>query len=162
MLLTLPDVTLTEIASYFAPEAALVYSTAAKNLGCDRSRNIQLFACKLVAPIVAMGPEHPLVECKEDLEWFNDMTFFDCLDAIQELSDCLLEARSCHVWVRMNRAARLKPSYLVPRTVAYWGLNDEHPREFLNARICAVYRCRLVGRVRRAIKRSLQLRALVG
>ena len=95
---------------------------------------------------------------KDDISTFMSDDQRTCSWSLKVIGDELLKMYNIHThsfWFRYQR------SYRTAKLILSLDLWDTEPRIIENQRVCAVYRCRKLGRLRKKILESLTVKALV-
>ena len=104
-----------------------------------------------------------LQETADDLLYSYGFHYFQTgmifVPGVQEWSHPDTPSRRCWTY-RPNRVKHRLHTYTEPK-IFYTTLLGQEGKYYYDEKICAVYRCRYSGFVRRAIKRSLLLKALI-
>jgi len=104
-----------------------------------------------------------LQETADDLLYYDGFPYFQTgivfVPGVQEWSHPDTPSRRCWTY-RPNRVKHRLHCYTEPK-MFYTTLFGREVKYYYDEEICAVYRCRYSGFVRRAIKRSLLLKALI-
>ena len=170
----LPEELFGEINSYLTEKGKEAFSSCAPrsnnfDLNYNRHQMIKVNAARRLYPHFSGGGDNPIYNDNEDYQYMvaefartKELSLeklrkeiFDC---IEEYADILFYKNRFTRFMRYYHKKR--PHYRVTEFAS--SINLSSPTDiFDDVLICAIYRCRLRGRIRRSIDDSLTLRALV-
>ena len=174
-----------KIASYLNDGENLVLSTVTKqDWEIDREKHKKNIIYRWVIPILTINEGNWFASDKSELQWIdyhtNNIPNYsletkqkNIIMYMQEFSNNLLSSTSWP-WAGKNNPRPRKYDYtvitnyyyktskLIKKYIVSSNSLEEQPRIFTNQPYCIIYNCRFRGKIRRMIKKSPVLKALVG
>jgi len=170
----LPEVLFGEINSYLTDKGKEAFSSCAPHsnnfdLNYDRRQMIRVNAARRLYPHFSACGENPIYNDNEDYQYMVaefartkeinlEKLRREIFDCIEEYADTLFYKNRFTRFMRYHR--KIRPRYRVTEFASSMNLSS-HADILDDVLICAIYRCRIRGRIRRCIDQSLTLRALV-
>ena len=170
----LPEELFGEINSYLTEKGKEVFSSCAPHsnnfdLNYDRRQMIRVNAARRLYPLFSGSGENPVYNDSEDYQYMVaefertkeislEKLRREIFDCIEEYADSLFYKNRFTIFMRYY--SKKRPRYRVAEFASSMNLSS-HADILDDVLLCAIYRCRLRGRIRRCIDDSLTLRALV-
>ena len=175
-----------KIASYLNDGENLVLSTVTKqDWEIDREKHKKNIIYRWVIPILTVSDGNWFASDKTELQWieyhtnnnpdYSLETKRKCMIMyMQDFANNLLSStswvpssgrihhRPCKYDYTIITNYYYKPSKIIQKYVVTSTSLEEPPQIMTNEEYCIIYNCRFRGKIRRTIKKSLVLKALVG